>query len=80
MVEVLTLRRETKISKLLQLIPFPKGALTYNKLPGWETIPLNVKLPMMKAPEQDIVFSRNTVGKKVRINCFDCVNEFYIFC
>lgn len=64
MMDILTLRRETKISKLLNSIQIPYDALPKQMMPGWEVIPLNAKLPIYKCPKK-VSFSRNTVGKKV---------------
>lgn len=68
MVNILALRRETKISQLLKAIPIPDGALPKEVLPGWESVPLNEKLPMYKCPSK-VVFSRTAIGKRVS-SCF----------
>uniref|UniRef100_A0A1A9VLM9 Uncharacterized protein n=1 Tax=Glossina austeni TaxID=7395 RepID=A0A1A9VLM9_GLOAU len=38
----------------------------FKNLPGWEHIPLNSKLPMLKCPGNQVIFSKNKIGQAVR--------------
>ncbi|XP_063710010.1 mRNA export factor GLE1 [Culicoides brevitarsis] len=61
MVDILALRRETKISQLLK----SEGAFSHeHQIPGWQNLLLCEKLPMYKFPFK-VNFSRNVVGKKL---------------
>lgn len=66
MVEVLTLRRKTAVHELLDSVPLPNRAVPINSLPGWRILPLGDKLPMLKCPTNELIFSRNKVGKTVK--------------
>ncbi|XP_055920732.1 uncharacterized protein LOC129952255 isoform X2 [Eupeodes corollae] len=37
--------------------------LPINALPGWESIPLHSKLPMLKCPNNQVIFSKNKIGR-----------------
>lgn len=64
MIELLSLPRRPKLKVFLANPKFPSG-LPINSLPGWEQIPLNRKLPMLKCPENQVVFSKNKIGQSV---------------
>ncbi|XP_055849697.1 uncharacterized protein LOC129914455 [Episyrphus balteatus] len=40
----------------------PAG-LPINALPGWESIPLHSKLPMLKCPNNQVIFTKNKIGR-----------------
>ncbi|XP_061396399.1 uncharacterized protein LOC133332032 [Musca vetustissima] len=66
MIEILSLPRRPKetavdISKLKL-----KSGLPLNSLPGWEQIPLNCKLPMVKCPGNQVIFSINKIGQTIK--------------
>ncbi|XP_005186091.1 uncharacterized protein LOC101899017 [Musca domestica] len=66
MIEILSLPRRPKeptvdITKLKL-----KSGLPLNSLPGWELIPLNCKLPMVKCPGNQVIFSINKIGKIIK--------------
>lgn len=65
MVDILSLRRPTKISKLLEELPINPLSLPTQLLPGWSKIPLCQKLPMLKNPQKPVQFRINKVGQKV---------------
>lgn len=46
--------------------PSYKTGLPINSLPGWELIPLNCKLPMLKCPGNQVIFSKDKIGNSVR--------------
>ncbi|XP_073820155.1 uncharacterized protein [Musca autumnalis] len=66
MLEILSLPRRPKetgvdISKLKL-----RSGLPLNSLPGWEHIPLNCKLPMVKCPGNQVIFSINKIGQVIK--------------
>ncbi|EDW45368.1 GM16727 [Drosophila sechellia] len=65
MIDILSLPRRNKVSgnpALLKMISYKTG-LPINSLPGWELIPLNCKLPMLKCPGNQVIFSKNKIGQ-----------------
>lgn len=68
MIDILSLPRRNKVSgnpALLKMISSYKTGLPINSLPGWELIPLNCKLPMLKCPGNQVIFSKNKIGQSV---------------
>ncbi|KAL9874500.1 uncharacterized protein LOC119641849 [Glossina fuscipes] len=66
MIELLSLpRRHTNQVENVAGVKFKSG-LPINSLPGWEHIPLNSKLPMLKCPGNQVIFSKNKIGQAVR--------------
>ncbi|TMW51439.1 hypothetical protein DOY81_003464 [Sarcophaga bullata] len=66
MIELLSLpRRPHHNVRLPSNIKFQSG-LPINSLPGWEHIPLNGKLPMLKCPGNQVIFSKNKIGQSLR--------------
>ncbi|XP_068151678.1 uncharacterized protein [Drosophila tropicalis] len=68
MIDILSLPRRNNVAAnqaLLKLISFKTG-LPINSLPGWELIPLNCKLPMLKCPGNQVIFSRNKIGQSFK--------------
>lgn len=65
MIDILSLSRRPK----LDVVEVPnltfKSGLPINSLPGWELIPLNSKLPMLKCPGNQVIFSKNKIGQSV---------------
>ena len=66
MVELLTLRRRTNVDELVDSVPRPESGVPTYALPGWKDVSLDLKLPMLKCPNNQIIFSRAKVGQKVR--------------
>lgn len=63
---MISLRRKTTVDELIESIPRPNGGVPQNSLPGWEKLPLDSKLPMLKFPPNNkIIFSRSKIGEKV---------------
>lgn len=56
--------RITEQRKIIREYNFPSG-VPINGLPGWENVPLNLKLPMLQTPSNQsrIIFTRAKVGK-----------------
>ncbi|KAH8402992.1 hypothetical protein KR222_002368 [Zaprionus bogoriensis] len=75
MIDILSLPRRNKLAVVGQLSskqPSYKTGLPINSLPGWELIPLNCKLPMLKCPGNQVIFSKDKIG-----NTFKCsMQEF----
>ncbi|XP_030554844.1 uncharacterized protein LOC115758382 [Drosophila novamexicana] len=73
MIDILSLpRRNNVTSQLNTKLPSYKTGLPINSLPGWELIPLNCKLPMLKCPGNQVIFSKDKIG-----NTFKCsMQEF----
>ncbi|XP_037951793.1 calponin homology domain-containing protein DDB_G0272472-like [Teleopsis dalmanni] len=44
--------------------------LPLNSLPGWENIPLNSKLPMLRCPQNQVIFTKTKIGKTLTYNCY----------
>ncbi|KAH8329152.1 hypothetical protein KR074_004881 [Drosophila pseudoananassae] len=68
MIDILSLPRRNKVSgnpALLKMISYKTG-LPINSLPGWELIPLNCKLPMLKCPGNQVIFSKNKIGQSFK--------------
>uniref|UniRef100_A0A1B0FMU2 Uncharacterized protein n=1 Tax=Glossina morsitans morsitans TaxID=37546 RepID=A0A1B0FMU2_GLOMM len=66
MIELLSLpRRHANQVENVAGVKFKSG-LPINSLPGWEHIPLNSKLPMLKCPGNQVIFSKNKIGQAVR--------------
>ncbi|KAH8273627.1 hypothetical protein KR018_004965 [Drosophila ironensis] len=68
MIDILSLPRRNKVSgnpAMLKMISFKTG-LPINSLPGWELIPLNCKLPMLKCPGNQVIFSKNKIGQSFK--------------
>uniref|UniRef100_A0A1B0AHB3 Uncharacterized protein n=1 Tax=Glossina pallidipes TaxID=7398 RepID=A0A1B0AHB3_GLOPL len=66
MIELLSLpRRHANQVENVAGVRFKSG-LPINSLPGWEHIPLNSKLPMLKCPGNQVIFSKNKIGQAVR--------------
>lgn len=65
MIDLLSLPRRTNLNISLSTIKLQSG-LPINSLPGWEQIPLNCKLPMLKCPGNQVIFSKNKIGQTVR--------------
>lgn len=65
MIDILSLPRRNKLvgGKLDQ----HKTGLPINSLPGWELIPLNCKLPMLKCPGNQVIFSKDKIGNSVSL-------------
>ncbi|KAG8226522.1 hypothetical protein J437_LFUL006912 [Ladona fulva] len=59
--ELLTLRRSTRVHELLNSVPKPKGSIPKNSLPDWTIMDLEQKLPMVKAPDNLLIYSRDFV-------------------
>jgi len=75
MIDILSLPRRNKVSgnpALLKMISFKTG-LPINSLPGWELIPLNCKLPMLKCPGNQVIFSKNKIGQDVSGTSSNCL-------
>lgn len=65
MIELLSLPRRPHLSLYhLGDVNFKSG-LPINSLPGWEHIPLNSKLPMLKCPGNQVIFSKNKIGQSI---------------
>lgn len=64
MIDLLSLPRRPNLNISLPNIKLHSG-LPINSLPGWEQIPLNCKLPMLKCPGNQVIFSKNKIGKSV---------------
>lgn len=66
MIEILSLPRRNNIDvvQFARNVRFNSG-LPINSLPGWENIPLNSKLPMLKCPDNQVIFSKNKIGQSV---------------
>lgn len=63
---MISLRRKTAVDDLIESIPRPQRGVPNNSLPGWEKLPLDSKLPMLKFPPNNkIIFSRSKIGEKV---------------
>ncbi|XP_018796845.1 PREDICTED: uncharacterized protein LOC108973811 [Bactrocera latifrons] len=66
MIDILSLSRRPK----LDVVEVPnltfKSGLPINSLPGWELIPLNSKLPMLKCPGNQVIFSKNKIGQSFK--------------
>ncbi|XP_017856972.1 PREDICTED: uncharacterized protein LOC108609741 [Drosophila arizonae] len=73
MIDILSLpRRNNVTSQMMTKQPSYKTGLPINSLPGWELIPLNCKLPMLKCPGNQVIFSKDKIG-----NSFKCsMQEF----
>lgn len=71
MVDILSLRRPTKISKLLEDIPNHPYGLPRTVQPGWRQLPLHQKLPIPKSPFKSLNFRRSKVGESVWQNNYD---------
>ncbi|KAM7354157.1 uncharacterized protein ACRADG_005939 isoform 2-T2 [Cochliomyia hominivorax] len=63
--ELLSLPKRTKLNISLSKANLETG-LPINSLPGWEHIPLNCKLPMLKCPGNQVIFSKNKIGQSSR--------------
>ncbi|KAH8262311.1 hypothetical protein KR038_002266 [Drosophila bunnanda] len=69
MIDILSLPRRNKVSgnpALLKTLSSYKTGLPINSLPGWELIPLNCKLPMLKCPGNQVIFSKNKIGQSFK--------------
>lgn len=64
MIDILSLPRGNRFSTG-GLVKQAKTGLPINSLPGWEQIPLNCKLPMLKCPGNQVIFSKDTIGNSV---------------
>lgn len=74
---MLSLRRKTAVDELIESIPRPQGGTPQNSLPGWEKLPLDSKLPMLKFPtNNDIIFSRSKIGEKVGFSDYKFIPRF----
>ncbi|XP_034097804.1 uncharacterized protein LOC117563533 [Drosophila albomicans] len=74
MIDILSLPRRNKVvvGQVTSKQPSYKTGLPINSLPGWELIPLNCKLPMLKCPGNQVIFSKDKIG-----NTFKCsMQEF----
>ncbi|XP_001989114.2 uncharacterized protein LOC6561440 [Drosophila grimshawi] len=68
MIDILSLpRRNNVTSQSNKHQASYKSGLPINSLPGWELIPLNCKLPMLKCPGNQVIFSKDKIG-----NTFKC--------
>ncbi|XP_030384343.1 uncharacterized protein LOC115631669 [Scaptodrosophila lebanonensis] len=68
MIDILSLPRRNNLANnqaLLKVVSYRTG-LPINSLPGWELIPLNCKLPMLKCPDNQVIFSKNKIGQSFR--------------
>ncbi|XP_065357556.1 uncharacterized protein LOC135951766 [Calliphora vicina] len=65
MIELLSLPRRANQNISIPNIKIHSG-LPINSLPGWEHIPLNSKLPMLKCPGNQVIFSKNKIGQSLR--------------
>ncbi|XP_054742042.1 uncharacterized protein LOC129247124 [Anastrepha obliqua] len=66
MIDVLSLPRRPKLDVAeVPNLTFKSG-LPINSLPGWELIPLNSKLPMLKCPGNQVIFSKNKIGQSFK--------------
>ncbi|XP_067622786.1 fibrous sheath-interacting protein 2-like [Eurosta solidaginis] len=66
MIEILSLPRRPKLDVAgVPNLTFKSG-LPINSLPGWELIPLNSKLPMLKCPGNQVIFSKNKIGQSFK--------------
>ncbi|XP_017152422.2 uncharacterized protein LOC108162275 [Drosophila miranda] len=68
MIDILSMPRRNTVSgnaALLKMISNKTG-LPINSLPGWELIPLNSKLPMLKCPGNQVIFSKNKIGQSFK--------------
>ncbi|XP_026843364.1 uncharacterized protein LOC6604689 [Drosophila persimilis] len=68
MIDILSMPRRNNVSgnaALLKMISNKTG-LPINSLPGWELIPLNSKLPMLKCPGNQVIFSKNKIGQSFK--------------
>ncbi|XP_023307593.2 fibrous sheath-interacting protein 2 [Lucilia cuprina] len=65
MIELLSLPRRPKRNICIPNIKVQSG-LPINSLPGWEHIPLNSKLPMLKCPGNQVIFSKNKIGRSLK--------------
>lgn len=68
MIDILSLPRRNNVAgnqALLKLVSYKTG-LPINSLPGWELIPLNCKLPMLKCPGNQVIFSKNKIGQSFK--------------
>lgn len=66
MFEILSLPRRPK--KTVAKPGLAKSGLPINSLPGWEHIPLNDKLPMLKCPGHQVIFTKTKIGKSIQSN------------
>ncbi|XP_064540932.1 uncharacterized protein LOC135430259 [Drosophila montana] len=73
MIDILSLPRRNNVTGgVNSKQPSYKTGLPINSLPGWELIPLNCKLPMLKCPGNQVIFSKDKIG-----NTFKCsMQEF----
>ncbi|XP_034669892.1 uncharacterized protein LOC117902559 [Drosophila subobscura] len=68
MIDILSMPRRNNVAgnaALLKMISNKTG-LPINSLPGWELIPLNCKLPMLKCPGNQVIFSKNKIGQSFK--------------
>lgn len=68
MIEILSLPRRPKEIVAHRSTSMATSGLPINSLPGWEHIPLNYKLPMLKCPGNQVIFSKNKIGKSLHDN------------
>ncbi|KAH8412311.1 hypothetical protein KR009_001151 [Drosophila setifemur] len=68
MIDILSLPRRNKVSGNpgTMKTDFCRTGLPINSLPGWELIPLNCKLPMLKCPGNQVIFSKNKIGQSFK--------------
>lgn len=63
---MISLKRKTAVDDLIESVPRPERGVPQNSLPGWEKLPLDSKLPMLKFPPNNkIIFSRSKIGQKL---------------
>lgn len=66
MIEILSLPRRPKETNVDLSKYKLKSGLPLNSLPGWEHIPLNSKLPMLKCPDNHVIFTKNKIGQAIK--------------
>ncbi|ALC38540.1 CG3345 [Drosophila busckii] len=73
MIDILSLPRRNNVAASFNLTKQPnyKTGLPINSLPGWEHIPLNCKLPMLKCPGKQVIFSMDKIGQTFKCDQLD---------
>lgn len=64
--EHLSLRKPTKVNKLVNSVEKPRGAVPKHGMPLWSHLLLDAKLPVLTGPKSLLTFSRNKLGHKVK--------------
>lgn len=64
-IDLLALKRKTKLSHILDKVPKPARALPLNAPQEWQQLSLDALMPMFSWPSKRVLFSRNKIGREI---------------